>query len=140
MHLWVQKFQPVLGLASGGRLLRRFQTPILHWINFGLRELSTLAAQNRESRIARFPEWRAWNRQKFRSEKHKSEWNRSKVESRKSIQNRHPNFILSMLKVTLESRDSNRAILNPDLLFLAFLENGKESHQKRKDFLCLPNP
>ena len=43
----------------------------------------TLAAQNRESRIARFPESRAWNRQKFRSEKQKNESNRSKVESRK---------------------------------------------------------
>ena len=28
----------------------------------------------------------------------------------------------------------------PDLLFLAFLENGKENHQKSKDFLSLPNP
>ena len=42
-----------------------------------------LAAQNRESRIARFPELRAWNRQKFRSEKQKNEPNRSKVKSRK---------------------------------------------------------
>ena len=31
--------------------------------------ISSLAAQNRESRIARFPESRAWNRQNFRSEK-----------------------------------------------------------------------
>ena len=30
-----------------------------------------IAAQNRESQIARFPESRAWNRQKFRSEKQK---------------------------------------------------------------------
>ena len=29
----------------------------------------TLAAQNRESRIARFPESQAWNRQKFHNEK-----------------------------------------------------------------------
>ena len=29
---------------------------------------------------------------------------------------------------------------NPDLLFLAFLENSKENHQKGKDFFCLPNP
>ena len=28
----------------------------------------------------------------------------------------------------------------PDLLFLAFLENSKENHQKGKDFFCLPNP
>ena len=28
---------------------------------------------------------------------------------------------------------------NPDLLFLAFLENGKENHQKSEDLLCLPN-
>ena len=42
-----------------------------------------LVAQNRESRIARFPESRARNRQKFRSEKQKNELNRSKVESQK---------------------------------------------------------
>ena len=30
--------------------------------------------------------------------------------------------------------------LDPDLLFLAFLENSKENHQKSKDFFCLPNP
>ena len=29
---------------------------------------------------------------------------------------------------------------SPDLLFLAFFENGKENHQKGKDFLCSPNP
>ena len=28
----------------------------------------------------------------------------------------------------------------PDLLFLVFLENGKENHQKSKDFLSLPDP
>ena len=28
---------------------------------------------------------------------------------------------------------------NPDLLFLAFLENSKENHQKGKDFFGLPN-
>ena len=38
---------------------------------------------NRESRIARFPESQAWNRQKFRSEKQKNESNCSKVKSRK---------------------------------------------------------
>ena len=43
----------------------------------------TLAAQNRESRSARFPESRAWNRQKFRSEKRKNESNRKKVGSQK---------------------------------------------------------
>ena len=43
----------------------------------------TLAAQNRETRIAQFPELRAWNRQKFHSEKQKTESNRNKVESRK---------------------------------------------------------
>ena len=36
-----------------------------------------------ESRIARFPESWGRIRQKFRSEKHEIEWNRSKVESRK---------------------------------------------------------
>ena len=29
---------------------------------------------------------------------------------------------------------------NPDLPFLAFLENGKENHQKNKDSLSLANP
>ena len=33
---WVQKFYPVLRLGSGGKL-RRFQTPVLYWINFCLR-------------------------------------------------------------------------------------------------------
>ena len=37
MHLWVQKFYPALGLGSGRRLLRGFQTPVLYWINFSLR-------------------------------------------------------------------------------------------------------
>ena len=41
-------------------------------------EFLSLAAQNRESRIARFPESRVRNRQKFRSEKQKHEANRSK--------------------------------------------------------------
>ena len=43
--------------------------------------VSYLAAQNRESRIARFQESRAWNCQNVCSEKHNIEWNRSKVES-----------------------------------------------------------
>ena len=43
--------------------------------------VSSLAAQNRESRIAQFPESLAWNRQKFHSKKQKNESNRSKVES-----------------------------------------------------------
>ena len=34
---WVQKFYPVLGLGSGERLLWHFQTPVLYWINFNLR-------------------------------------------------------------------------------------------------------
>ena len=60
-----------------------------------------------ESRIARFPESRAWNRQKVCSEKPKNESNRSKVESQKidseSPSESHP---ISMLKATLESHDS----------------------------------
>ena len=44
---------PVLGLGSGERRLWHFQTPVLYWINFSLRE------------------------------KHKKESDRSKVESRK---------------------------------------------------------
>ena len=49
-----------------------------------------------ESRIARFPELRAWNRQKFRNEKQKFQRNRREVESQKT----------AMLKATLESHDS----------------------------------
>ena len=37
VHPWVQKFYPVLGLGSGGRLLCHFQTPVLYWINFSQR-------------------------------------------------------------------------------------------------------
>ena len=37
LHPWVQEFYPVLGLGSGGRLLRHSQTPTLHWIHFSLR-------------------------------------------------------------------------------------------------------
>ena len=40
MHPWVQKFYPVLGLGCGERLLWHFQTPVLYWINFGLRSRS----------------------------------------------------------------------------------------------------
>ena len=29
---------PVLGLGSGGKLLRHFQTPVLYWKNFSLRD------------------------------------------------------------------------------------------------------
>ena len=36
-------------------------------------------------------------------------WSAAKKNRRKSIQNRHPNRMLSVLKVTLESHDSNRA-------------------------------
>ena len=71
-----------------------------------------LAARNCESRIARFPESQAWSRQTFCNEKQNIGWNRSKVESQKSVQNRHLNRILSMLKATLESHDSYRMILN----------------------------
>ena len=64
-----------------------------------------LAAQNRESRIARFPESRARNRQKFRSEKQEISRIAVKLNRRKSIQNRHSHRILAMLKATLESHD-----------------------------------
>ena len=37
LHPWVQEVYPVLGLGSGGRLLRHFQTPTLHWIHVSLR-------------------------------------------------------------------------------------------------------
>ena len=42
VHPWVQKFYPVLGLVSGERLLWHFQTPVLYWINFGLRSFGVL--------------------------------------------------------------------------------------------------
>ena len=75
-------------------------------------ELITSKLSGTESRIARFPESRACNRQKFRSEKQTHDSNRKN----KSIQNRHPNRILSMFKATLESRDSNRTIQNRPIL------------------------
>ena len=37
LHPRVQEFYPVLGLGSGGRLLRHFQTPTLGWIHVSLR-------------------------------------------------------------------------------------------------------
>ena len=37
LHPCVQRFYPVLRLGSGGRLLRHFQPPTLHWIHFSLR-------------------------------------------------------------------------------------------------------
>ena len=68
--------------------------------------LSNLAARNRESPIARFPESQARNRQNSATRSTKLigiavKWNRGK-----SIQNRHPNRILLTLKVTLESHDA----------------------------------
>ena len=53
---------------------------------------SIFPAQNRESQ--------AWNRQKFRSEKQKKSRATIKENRRTSIQNRHPNRILSMPKAT----------------------------------------
>ena len=41
---------------------------------------------------------------------------KNEVELQQSSQNRHPNRILSMLKPTLESHDSNRTILNRPIL------------------------
>ena len=74
------------------------------------------AAQNRELRIASFPESQAQNRQKFRSEKQKKSRIAVKGNCGKSIQNRHPNHILAMLKPTSESHDSKRTILNHSIL------------------------
>ena len=45
---WVQKFYPVLGLGSGGRLLMHFQTPILYWINFSLRFTSQIEKEKKK--------------------------------------------------------------------------------------------
>ena len=42
MHPWVQKFYPVPGLGCGERLPWHFQTPVLYWINFGLRPSTLL--------------------------------------------------------------------------------------------------
>ena len=65
-----------------------------------------LAAQNCESRIARFPESRGWSRQNFRSKKPKNESNRSKVESRK-IDSEAPSESHPInAKATWESHDS----------------------------------
>ena len=43
VHPWVQKFYPVLGLGSEGRLLWHFQTPALYWTNFSPRLLDALS-------------------------------------------------------------------------------------------------
>ena len=80
--------------------------------------LRTLAAQNRESRTARFPESRAWNRQRFHSEKQKNESNRSRVESRKidseSPSESHPINAYSNLGIArFKSHDSE----SPDSRF-----------------------
>ena len=40
----------------------------------------------------------------------------------------------------MNCRKRRKIVINPDLPFLAFLENGKENHQKNKDFLSLANP
>ena len=69
------------------------------------------AAQNRESRIARFPESPAWNRQKFRSEKNKNQSKCNKLESRKidseSPSELHPINAQSDLGIArFESHDS----------------------------------
>ena len=37
VHPWIQTCYPVMGLGSGGRLLRHFRTTALHWMNFSLR-------------------------------------------------------------------------------------------------------
>ena len=66
-----------------------------------------------ESRIANrtIPRIAGPESPEIRSEKQNNESNRSQVENRrKSIQNRHPNRGLQMLKATLESHDSNRTI------------------------------
>ena len=89
--------------------------------------LTTLAAQNRESRIARFPESQAWNRQKFHSKNHKKEWNRSKVVSRKidsdSPSESHPitqkrpwNRTIRIARVSFRSQslDSRREFLDSE--------------------------
>ena len=46
LHPWVQKFYPVCGLGSGGRLPRLFQTPTLCWIHFSLRAISPAKGMN----------------------------------------------------------------------------------------------
>ena len=61
----------------------RLLVSTMRWKRRRVGGLQSLAAQNRESRIARFPESRAWNRQKFRSEKRKNDSNRKKVELQK---------------------------------------------------------
>ena len=88
-----------------------FQIEPLHRLIRDCRDLQNLAAQNRESRIARFPESRARNCQNFRSERRKIQWKRSKVESQKTDSES------SMLKVNLASHDSE----SPDSWFRILL-------------------
>ena len=68
-----------LGSDGFSRILAGFSP-----IKVSLLLLETHDLSGTGSRIARFPESRAWNRQKFRSEKQKYESNRSKVASQKT--------------------------------------------------------
>ena len=75
------KIQTILGFFQNPSVLT---TPLdLGAVKEALKRVPNLVAQNRESRIARFPESRARNRQESSTEKQKNELNRSKVESQK---------------------------------------------------------
>ena len=41
----------VLGLGSGGKLPRHFQTPVLHWISFSLGETYCIAKPREDGRL-----------------------------------------------------------------------------------------
>ena len=119
--------------------------------------LGNLAAQNRESRIARFPESRARNRQKFHSEKQKSELNRSRIaENRFRIAIRIAAYIyiyiyqclrrpwnctirIARFRIARFPIQNRRFSATPDLLFLAVLEN-KENPQKQQGFVLAGEP
>ena len=75
----------------------------------------TLAAESRIVNRA-IPRIAARNRQTFPSEKQKMSRIAVKQNRGRSIQNRHPNRILSMLKGILELHDLNRTSLNRSIL------------------------
>ena len=92
------------------------QSKLVLATNHGKRLRSALSST--ESRIARFPKSRAWNRQIFCSRKHKIGWNRHKVAESRKIDSESTIRIATYqcLAATLESLDSNRPILKRPIL------------------------
>ena len=52
----------------------------------------------------------------------------------------HQHWIKSVSRFPVPKGPGLQPSEDPVLPFLAFLENGKENHEKNKDFLSPPNP